>query len=109
MTFRCDFDGSIPRDIARRLQMLARVLGLRYEWIRYDRTQHGWHMEIGFQYLTKLSPTEIVLVQSVLGSDWKRELFNARRARDLSRHPALWRRAPRWNVLYHRHVRGVSL
>lgn len=109
MRIRCDYDGMIPSDFAFRLKMVSDTLGLRYKWARIDRTRHGYHMEVEFRSRTKISPVDLVLVQALLGSDWKRECFNARRARSLSRQPAMWRRAPRWNVLYIRHRRGVSL
>lgn len=108
MKILCDFDGEIPPDVSARVQMVSRVLGFTLEYVRFDRTRHGYHMIVSCEG-PRLKPVELVLVQALLGSDWKRETFNARRARTLSRHPFLWRKGPRWNVLYHSHSRRVTL
>lgn len=47
-----------------------------------------------------LAPVEIVLLQCLLGSDWKRETFNYQRARVLADAPAFWQLSDRWNVHY---------
>lgn len=85
--------------------MLARVHGLHVECIRIDRTRHGYHIIIAVR--GRVSMARVVLFQSLLGSDWKREMFNSRRAAAWRRVPAFWR--TRANVLYQRHYRGVAL
>lgn len=107
MRICCDFDGPIPRDTEWRIRFAAWTIGFTVKYVRFDRTRNGWHMIV--ETRERFTPTELVLLQSLLGSDWKREVYNARRARTLSRQPALWRRAPRWNTLYTRHWREVTL
>ena len=48
-------------------------------WIRYDRTQHGWHIIIA--PTESLSYAEILCAQSVLGDDPRRGAFNLKRLR----------------------------
>ena len=108
MMLRCDYDDAIPRQMAARVQFVARVFALRVRFVRYDRTRRGHHMVVDCRGAA-LSPTETVLAQALLGSDWKREAYNAGRARVLSRQPSFWRESSRWNVLYHRHWRKVDV
>jgi hypothetical protein len=101
----CDYDGRIPADVSQRLQMVVRVERLRVQYVRFDRTRHGYHMVVAVS--NRLSPYRLVMIQLLLGSDWKREAFNAQRVKRLRDLPAFWR--ARWNVLYHTHYRRVSL
>lgn len=106
MKFLCDFDSDVPREFATRLGVVARIVGLTVEWVRYDRTRRGWHVIVNVREQMR-NPVMVVLVQALLGSDWKREAFNARRVRHGKRVPAFWR--DRLNVLYHFHFRGIVL
>lgn len=101
----CDFDGRLPRDLTARLSFVARALELRVAYYRIDKTRHGFHVIV--ECGARLSPVEIVLTQTLLGSDWKRETFNARRVRLLKQYPRFW--GKRWNVLYGTHTRNVAL
>lgn len=101
---KCDYDGTIPRDVWARLEMIARLHRLPVEWVRIDRTRHGYHMTIRIR--RRVAMRRVILLQAVLGSDWKREAFNSARAWRANV-PAFWRR--RFNVLYSRHIRGVAL
>lgn len=102
---KCDYDGVMPRGFATRLRMLVDFHRLRVVFIRTDKTRHGYHVILAVS--NRISPTRIVLFQSLLGSDWKREMFNSRRATAWRNVPAFWR--TRSNVLYERHFRGVEL
>lgn len=107
MTYlRCDYDGRIPRDVmAARLVMVARLHRLRVRWVRFDRTRNGYHMVVNVAQRVALS--RVILLQALLGSDWKREAFNSARVLDTRNVPLFWRQ--RVNVLYIRHYRGVTL
>jgi hypothetical protein len=102
---RCDYDGRIPRDMWTRLEMVARLHRLRVRWLRVDRTQHGYHIVICVS--NRIALPRQILLQALLGSDWKREAFNSARVLRLRDVPTFWRR--RVNVLYLRHYRGVTL
>lgn len=104
MLILCDFDGELPEDLNARLEMVARVQRLHVRWYRIDRTKHGYHMVVNVT--GRIGMLRTVLIQSLLGSDWKRETFNSRRAM-LKGLPAYWR--SRFNVLYHRHFREISV
>lgn len=65
--------------------------------LRRYRSTTNWHVVIESNRLL-LSPVETVLLQSLLGSDPRREAFNAVRAMLIREAPREWR--TRWNVLY---------
>jgi hypothetical protein len=92
----CDFDG--PAVPVYRVAALARLLALRVEWARYDRTARGWHVVIKVRQ--RLTLIETVAVQAILGSDPYREAFNFARAR--TRPAPYW--AARANLLFERKV-----
>ena len=102
-TLKLDYDGTFPRDFDVRLALAARVHRLTVTLVRIDRTRHGYHVVIVVRQ--RVAFTRVILLQAVLGSDWKRELFNSRRACAWRRVPAFWR--DRANVLYTRHYRSV--
>jgi hypothetical protein len=77
--------------VARKLEL--RVLTLSY---CYSCSRRGFHVVISFKEL--LSPMLIVILQTMLGSDWRRETFNLVRVRNLRRAPVFWQ--SRWNTLY---------
>lgn len=101
---KLDFDGRFPRDFARRLAFVTRLHRLRVVLERIDRTEHGWHVLLYVR--RRLAYSRTVLLQALLGSDWKRETFNSRRANVWRYVPAFWR--SRGNVLYTRHYRRVT-
>jgi hypothetical protein len=102
---RCDYDGYVPRNMGQRLEMLARLHRLRVVWYRLDRTRHGYHLIVKLS--TRVSLARVILLQALLGSDWKREAFNSARILNARNVPLYWRQ--RVNVLYLRHYRGVIL
>lgn len=67
----------------------------RPEWIRYDRTRHGWHVLIKLP--AKLPKLAQVALQAILGSDPRRESLNLYRA--LSKRMNGFQ-AERWNILF---------
>lgn len=104
-TLKCDFDGRIPRQFIERLTFVCRVQRCSVLNLRIDRTRHGYHAII--EVTGRMNMTRTVLVQALLGSDWKRETFNSRRAIAWRNVPAFWRN--RANVLYVRHHRSATL
>lgn len=103
---KCDFDSAaLPREWWERLRVVMRAQRLTVDLVRVDRTTRGWHVLIVVRQ--RIAFARVVLIQSLLGSDWKRELFNSRRAIVWRHVPAFWR--CRANVLYERHDRKVSI
>lgn len=66
-------------------------------WVRYDRTKRGWHVVIRLS--KTLTPIEIVALQSVLGSDSRRESLNLMRVLHGGGYDK------RWNILYERKLK----
>jgi hypothetical protein len=105
IVLKCDYDTArFPAGVWQRIGMVSRVHRLRVDYVRIDKTRNGWHVLVGVRG-RPVSPVRLVLIQALLGSDWKRELFNSRRALVSRRVPTFWR--GRMNVLYTRHHRGV--
>lgn len=103
---KLDFDSDeIPTDFMDRLRMLVRLHLLRVLAVGYTRTRHGWHVRILLS--RRVGFLRLVAFQAILGSDWKREAFNSRRATKWRDVPPFWRQ--RANVLYRRHYRSVKL
>lgn len=74
---------------------VAHILGIRPLWIRYDpSTRKGWHVIIKWD--KKMLPAEIVALQSVLGSDRRRETLNLMRVMSEFGPEG----DARWNILY---------
>lgn len=71
---------------------IARLIGIVPRYIRFDRTVHGWHVVI--RWSRSLAPAEKVALQSVLGSDARREALNLMRVLNGHGYDA------RWNILY---------
>lgn len=101
----CDYDGALPRDLAKRIVVVVASHRLGIDCIAYRKTRRGWHVTIDVRQ--RLAFWRVVLLQALLGSDWKRETFNSRRAVAWRRVPQFWR--DRANVLYLRHHRRIPL
>lgn len=92
-----DFDtGASPPRYEQRLNHLAHHTGLRPIWQELDRTRHGWHLIV--KWNRRLQPAEIIAIQAILGSDYKREIHNLMRAMSGGVRSILG--AERWNLLY---------
>lgn len=76
---------------------VARIVGLRPRWVRYDKTRRGWHVVI--QWNRIMSDSELVALQFALGSDYKRETLNLMR---VMARPSNRAQRCRWNILYER-------
>lgn len=102
---KCDYDGSLPDDLQQRLIAVVAAHRLTVDCVSYYRTRRGWHVEVIVRQ--RVAFWRVVLVQCLLGSDWKRELFNSRRAMAWRNVPQFWR--SRANVFYKRHFRRIAL
>lgn len=106
-----DFDSyEAYREFPMRARFLARWLDLPLSLFRIKRrrTARGWHVVV---YAAADSdtlashwsqPRNIVIAQVILGSDWKREIFNFVRVLHLHEAPLSWQKTGRWNTLYTR-------
>jgi hypothetical protein len=94
-TCLCDYDGRLPADLRQRVRAVRRLLGLRTVYRRLDRTARGFHMVLRWD--TALTPTEIIAVQAILGSDPMREAMNLMRVRAK---PGGMVERQFWNLLY---------
>lgn len=78
------------------------MVGLRprRDGLMLERTRRGWHVVIRLR--EKLLPSEIVALQSILGSDGRREALNFMRAFAMRQKcngvTGYWRK--RWNILF---------
>lgn len=75
-----DIDGNaaaLPTVI--KLRELLGLMNLTARSVRYDRTEHGYHVVIHLRQRLRLA--EAIAVQAILGSDPRREAFNLARAR----------------------------
>jgi hypothetical protein len=95
-----DFDDGGRAPTLDRLYSVTRTCGLKVEWVRQDRTVHGWHMVVRLRQ--PLQPWQTLALQAILGSDWRREAMNWARLAANPSHPAALRR---WNILYEEKVR----
>lgn len=103
---KLDFDSDrIPTDFMDRLRMLVRLHGFRVTAVAYRRSRHGWHVRVLLNQ--RIDFSFVVAFQAILGSDWKREAYNSRRAANWRDVSPFWRK--RANVLYSRHYRSVTL
>jgi hypothetical protein len=102
---KLDYDGRLPVDFNLRLRAVLWTHRIKATYIAFRKTRRGWHVTIATY--TRVSFMRTILIQSLLGSDWKRELFNSGRANAWSHVPKFWR--SRANVLYKRHHREVRL
>jgi len=84
------------------IESLCHIAGLSVEWIRWDKTEHGWHVTI--QVREKLTLAETIAAQAILGSDRKREMLNLARCISLRKRPSRYWEA-RANILYSRKVK----
>jgi len=95
-TIKLDFDKKIRWGRDRFLNVID-MLRLEVRNLRVYETTRGLH--VTFETPRKLENMDIVCLQSLLGSDWKRETYNFIRVRNLRKnsHPFF---SKHWNVLY---------
>jgi hypothetical protein len=88
---------SIPR-----LKFVSRLLRLPIEDVEAFRTANGIHVKIKLR--EKVHPITAVLIQSLMGSDYGREAYNAIRVYNLTLNPEKYDEVAHecWNVLYYR-------
>jgi len=68
-------------DFAFKMYFVTDVLGVRFTGIEVYETSKGIHVYLDAESERPLTPLEIIIIQLALGSDYKRELYNLRRAR----------------------------
>lgn len=93
---KVDIDGRLPASISDKVHWVFGIMKLRVLWYSFYRTNRGWHLEI--ETARRVHPWRIVALQAILGSDYRRELFNLRRTGNWRNLPAVARE--RWNVLF---------
>lgn len=98
---RLDYDSREQmREGVRRMRFLVYGIpdtGHSFRLKRY-RTRRGWHMEV-YSTLT-LPASEVVALQAILNSDYRREAFNLFRVHQLPLAPRFWHALPNWNILH---------
>jgi hypothetical protein len=77
--------------IFHRLKTIQRFFRMRKMSVSISATKNGRHVTINFDSGKKITDADIVFLQLMLFSDWKRELFNWLRIRSGCK---------KWNVLY---------
>lgn len=100
---KLDYDGHIPARLMQRIRFVCYAHNLPVVLIETHRTVHGYHVIV--HVARRVAFARVIMLQALLGSDWKRETFNSRRALAWRNVPVFWR--TRANVLYHRHHRSV--
>jgi len=68
-------------DFAFKMYFVTDVLGVRFKGIKVYETVKGIHIYLDAESERPLTPLEVIVIQLALGSDYKRELYNLRRAR----------------------------
>jgi hypothetical protein len=105
---KLDFDQRHPqkRLSIPRLKFVSRLLRLPVEDVEAYRTANGVHVRIKLK--EKIHPITAVLIQSLMGSDYARECYNAIRVYNLTLHPDRYGEVAHecWNVLYYKKLVG---
>jgi hypothetical protein len=105
-TIKLDLDERLTADgielLEKRVAFVSDIAQVPLELCYIWRSHHGGAHVIltAFREDSHLHPVEVVLLQALLGSDWKRETFNYQRARVLRDAPMFWQLSDRWNVHY---------
>lgn len=97
-----DFDS--PRTPGlRKCWSILSMCDLRACFICDVRSRRGWHRIIKLP--SKLSPSELVALQSCLGSDPRREALNLLRVLQIGKEPLSPLSSSRWNLLFSRKIK----
>jgi len=95
---KLDYDGHTLHTYDKR-KWIIKYLGLTFEWIEIHNTVHGgFHVRIKLK--ENLKPLEILAIQVLLGSDYKRETYNLLRVRN---------KIKNWNALFEGNERGLLI
>lgn len=98
-TLKLDIDSKSKRvksEIAKRMVFLQKFLGNKSFKIKEVETKKGYHIEITFKPKIDLDDKDLVFMQLLLLSDWKRELLNWVRVKNNLKN---------WNVLFNKKFR----
>lgn len=111
----CDYDNRdpvtgrfqrvLPVELVGRVEWVLRHLRLTPDYILVERTARGCHVTV--KLTRKIAPLRVVVLQLLLGSDYRREAYNAGRVSAYRHVSRFWRE--RGNVLYQRHKRSVRV
>lgn len=81
--FKIDIDYKPPnplefaKEFANRIIFIFKTLGIEFESAEVYETNKGYHIYVYAYSSKQLTNEQIILVQLALGSDYKREVFNA--------------------------------
>jgi len=98
---KLDFDrGGQKRMSIKRIGYIARLLRLPIESVEAFRTSKGVHVKMKLK--EEVHPITAVLIQSLMGSDYAREAYNAIRVYNLALNPEKYSSTAHetWNVLF---------
>jgi hypothetical protein len=104
---KLDFDEHKGQRLdVKRIGWIAKFCRLTVEDVKAWRTAHGIHIRINTR--EKLHPLVVVLIQSLMGSDYKRETYDACRVLNIMKHPERYSETAKnlWNVLYYKKLVG---
>lgn len=88
------------RALARRnADRIMKFLNLKVKRVSMYES-HNHHIHMRYTLHTHLTPTEVISIQLLCGSDPVREKYNLRRVRVIGTVGPYWKE--RWNVLYER-------
>ena len=90
----------LKRLSVKRIGFVARMLRLPVEDVKAYRTANGVHVYIKLD--AKVHPVTAVLIQSLMGSDYARECYNAIRVYNMMLNPEKYSEVAKncWNVLF---------
>lgn len=89
---KLDFDKKFDRrGFFKRLHVLMKLFNFKIKINEEKKTRHGCHIRLWMS--KKFENKDIVFFQLLLGSDWRREMFNYYRVLKNVKH---------WNVLFKR-------
>jgi len=71
----------LAEDYAWKMYFVSTSLNLKFDSTEVLETKKGFHFYHNVISERPLTPLEIIIIQLALGSDYKREVFNLRRAR----------------------------
>ena len=102
-TIQCDFDRTKAPSLPK-LWRVLRTTGILPKSVRYDRTNHGWHVIVEI-WGERIPSAERVALQACMGSDPKRETLNLMRVINIRKYGAspFWQ--ARWNLLFRKKLR----